>query len=126
MILAGIDPGLLGALAVIDGGGSVLLLADLPVHSIGKANGKLRTELDIHGLAALIKEAQASRVIIEQVTAMPKQGVTSTFRLGYACGASYGLVLALDLPVLCCTPRRWQQHYRIAEQERLIGALGVP
>jgi crossover junction endodeoxyribonuclease RuvC len=52
-------------------------------------------------------------VVIEQVAAMPRQGVTSTFRFGYACGAIYGLVAAMHLPVSFVTPQRWQQHHRI-------------
>jgi crossover junction endodeoxyribonuclease RuvC len=115
MIIAGLDPGTIGAFAIIDDTAEVLGVDDLPGHTVATTTGKLRTELDIHGLGALLREARATRVIIEQVSAMPKQGVTSTFRFGYACGAIYGLVAALGLPVSFVTPQRWQQHHRIGK-----------
>ena len=46
----------------------------------------------------MLREARVNQVVIEQVSAMPKQGVASTFRFGYACGAIYGAVVALGLP----------------------------
>jgi crossover junction endodeoxyribonuclease RuvC len=42
--------------------------------------------------------------VIEQVTAMPKQGVTSMFRFGYSSGGIYGAVVALGLPVSFVRP----------------------
>jgi crossover junction endodeoxyribonuclease RuvC len=113
MIIAGIDPGIVGAYTILDGSGAAIEIGDLPMHTIAKANGKLRTELDLHGLCSLLREARAARAIIEQVSAMPRQGVTSTFRFGHACGAIYGLVVALGLPVVFVTPPRWQRHHRI-------------
>jgi crossover junction endodeoxyribonuclease RuvC len=98
---------------MIDGEGEVIGIGDLPVFAVAKANRKLRTELDIHGLCSLLREAQVNRAVVEQVSAMPKQGVTSTFRFGYAAGSIYGAVAALALPVRFVTPQRWQQYHRI-------------
>jgi crossover junction endodeoxyribonuclease RuvC len=46
---------------------------------------------------------------------MPKQGISSTARFTYACGALYGAVVALGLPVSFVTPQRWQRHHRIGK-----------
>jgi crossover junction endodeoxyribonuclease RuvC len=113
MILCGLDPGLQGAYAIIDDKGAVTGIGDLPTHTVGRANGKLKLELDAHGLHALLREAKVNQVVIEQVSAMPKQGVTSTFRFGYAAGCIYGVVAALGIPVSFVTPQRWQAHHRI-------------
>jgi len=44
---------------------------------------------------------------------MPKQGISSTARFAHACGAIYGAVVAMSLPVIFITPQRWQQYHRI-------------
>jgi len=83
------------------------------VHKVARATRKLKLETDVHGIAAILRRTRPDRVVIEQVSAMPKQGVSSTFRFGYAAGAIYGVVAALDLPRNFVTPQRWQQHHRI-------------
>jgi crossover junction endodeoxyribonuclease RuvC len=113
VILAGLDPGLQGAFAFIDGDGAVIGIGDLPTHIVGKANGKLRIELDLHGFCNVLRECKPDQVTIEQVGPMPKQGISSTARFTYACGAVYGAVVAMGIPVSFVTPQRWQQHHRI-------------
>jgi crossover junction endodeoxyribonuclease RuvC len=113
MFLCGIDPGTVGAFAVVDDTGEVVGIGDLPTHTVARANGRLKVELDSHGFAQLLREARVQRVIIEQVSAMPRQGVSSTFRFGYAAGTVYGVVAALGLPMNFVTPQKWQQHHRI-------------
>jgi crossover junction endodeoxyribonuclease RuvC len=113
MILCGIDPGTVGAYAVINDAVEVLEIDDLPAHTIGKANGKLHTELDLHGFCDVLRKSQPDQVVIEQVGPMPKQGISSTARFAYACGSVYGTVVALGLSVSFVTPQKWQQHHRI-------------
>lgn len=111
MILA-FDPGLTGAFALI--GDGTLLVDDLPVHQAqhGKT-AKTRAELDLHGLRRELDNRLIQHVFMERVAARPGQGVTSMFRFGEACGALYGLMVGLGLPVTFVTPQQWQKHHHI-------------
>jgi crossover junction endodeoxyribonuclease RuvC len=113
MIICGIDPGLNGAVAILDDSGGVSSALDLPVHIVGTARGKRRAELDIHKIAALLRGMLIDHVFIEQVSAMPKQGVTGVFRFGYSAGVLEGIVVTLGLPLTFVRPQAWQRHHGI-------------
>ena len=99
MILIGIDPGLTGAIAILEGK-KVLNIYEMPVMAEGKKNKK---QLNSAQLVALIKEYSNNNddvvVIVEQVNAMPGQGVTSMFNFGQTFGAIKGICAALKLPI---------------------------
>jgi hypothetical protein len=59
MILRGIDPGTVGPFALINDAGKVVGLGDLPTHTVARANGRLKLELDLHSLCQLLREALA-------------------------------------------------------------------
>jgi crossover junction endodeoxyribonuclease RuvC len=113
VIVAGLDPGLSGALAIVDDGG-VVTVDYLPTHQAqhGKA-GKQRNELDLHALRLVLTEHRIGHVFLESVSARPGQGVVSMFRFGYAAGSLYGLVIGLALPVTLVRPQTWQKHHGI-------------
>jgi crossover junction endodeoxyribonuclease RuvC len=114
MIILGIDPGAAtGAWGIIDSTKGVIALSDLPTHKIALSTGRLRVEFDPHGFAQVVRELRPRHAIVEAVHAMPKQGSASTFRLGYAAGAIYGVLATLEIPVTFCTPQRWQGHHHI-------------
>jgi crossover junction endodeoxyribonuclease RuvC len=107
-VIAAIDPGVSGAIAIIDTNGNVIAVEDLPIHLI-RSGRKLRTELDLAGLRAMLTAQPIEHVFIEAVHAMPKQGVVSMFRFGYAAGAIAGLVTGLALPLTLVRPQAWQR-----------------
>jgi crossover junction endodeoxyribonuclease RuvC len=111
MMIAGVDVGLSGAIAVIDGEG-VPKVWDLPVH-ITQRTGNKRAELDVHTLTMILKDAAPDHVVIEAVGPMPKQGISSTSRFMYAAGAIYGAVVALGIAVSFVRPQDWQRHHHI-------------
>jgi crossover junction endodeoxyribonuclease RuvC len=102
----GIDPGITGALAVVDEE-QVLFVDDLPLHHLkhGKA---VKAELDLGGLRELLTGYDYDTVFIEQVAARPGQGVTSMFRFGLVTGQIIGLVAGLAESYSLILPRRWQ------------------
>jgi crossover junction endodeoxyribonuclease RuvC len=107
-MIAGIDPGLSGGIAILDQQGHILLVEDLPTLLI--AHGKTKKpELDLAGLRGLLLAHPLEHVAIEQVAAMPKQGVTGMFRFGFTAGAIGGLVAGLQLPHTLVLPRTWQR-----------------
>ena len=98
MLAAGIDPGLKGAVAILDRD-CVHLAEPLPV---------LHSEIDVGALAALLLDPRPELVVVERQQAMPKQGVASTFRIGRNYGLILGALQTLGLPVLEVRPQQWQ------------------
>lgn len=114
MIVAGIDPGLSGAVAFLDAAsGSVIDIADMPTLMLSRG-GKAKRELDAHALARLIGESVPGHAFIEQVGAMPGQGVSSVFSFGKSYGVVIGILAALGVPMTFVAPAVWKK------------ALGVP
>jgi len=110
-MIAGIDPGLSGGIAIIGEQGTVLLVDDLPVHQVIRGKAK-KAELDVASLRALLLSHPLNHIVIERVSARPRQGVASMFRFGYVSGAIYGLVIGLQLPVSFILPVQWQKVAR--------------
>ena len=99
MKIIGIDPGLSGAIAVLVNN-KVVNIFDMPVMPEGKKN---KRQLNSAQLVTLIKEnirsGEDTSVVVEQVNAMPGQGVTSMFNFGQTFGAIKGVCAALELPI---------------------------
>jgi crossover junction endodeoxyribonuclease RuvC len=103
--ILGIDPGLSGALGFYCSARPDQAAAeDMPV-----AGG----EIDTVTLARRIAQRRPVAAVVERVSAMPKQGVASTFRFGTAYGAVRGVLGALQVPVHLVTPGLWKRHYRL-------------
>jgi len=115
MKVIGIDPGLSGAIAILEGK-RVLKIFDMPVMSEGKKNKK---QLNSAQLVSIIKdnigmtEKEDAAVVVEQVNAMPGQGVTSMFNFGQTFGAIKGVCAALDLPIFFVRPSKWKKYFEL-------------
>jgi crossover junction endodeoxyribonuclease RuvC len=113
MILAGIDPGLSGAVALLDTARPEhVQVFDMPVLALSRG-GKNKRELDAHALARALAQP-IGHAFVEQVGAMPGQGVSSVFAFGRAYGCLLGILAAQGVPMTTVAPRRWKT------------ALGVP
>lgn len=107
----GIDPGLSGALAFYDPAADELKIWDMPTFNV-KVAGKNRRALDITGLANII-DPLAQHVImaaVEEVGAMPKQGVTSSFSFGFAAGCAQMAVAAYFIAMTPVRPAVWKRR----------------
>ena len=113
MILAGIDPGLSGAVAVSMG--RALFVHDMPVM-VFQRSGKNKREVDIGALESLLRDAAPDHVFVEQIWGRPHaEGpgfATAPLLIGY--GIILGIVGALHIPITRVPPQRWKR------------ALGVP
>ena len=118
MKVIGIDPGLSGAIAVIEGN-KVLNILDMPVMSEGKKNKK---QLNSAQLVNIIKQNVSNdeevAVIVEQVNAMPGQGVTSMFNFGQTFGAIKGICAALNLPIFFVRPSKWKKLFGLINSSK--------
>jgi len=105
MIVMSIDPGLSGALAVfID---DVLIdVVDMPTHELTR-NGKAKRQIAAADLARIFTRLDPRHVVVEKVSAMPGQGVTSMFSFGRSLGIIEGIIAAYKIPVTYVTPGVW-------------------
>ena len=113
MRIIGIDPGLSGDIAILYGL-KIFDMFDMPIMSEGKKN---KNQLNSAQLVSIIKSHILSSgdtfVIVEQVSAMPGQGVTSMFNFGQTFGAIKGICASLNLPIFYVRPAKWKKHFEL-------------
>ena len=118
MKVFGIDPGLSGAIAILHKK-KVLNLYEMPVMSEGKKNKK---QLNSAQLVDIIRENSIGDdeivVVVEQVNAMPGQGVTSMFNFGQTFGAIKGVCAALNLPIFFVRPSKWKKYFELINSSK--------
>ena len=113
MKIIGIDPGLSGAIAVLENN-KVLNIFDIPVMSEGKKNKRqLNSALLVNLLKDNVRDGEDVAIIVEQVNAMPGQGVTSMFNFGQTFGAIKGICAALEFPIYFVRPSKMEKTLRI-------------
>lgn len=108
MIYLGIDPGLDGALAAIVPDG--LEVYDTPTYRDEKGKRRYSTARMSKVLASL-KERGLMFATIEAVHAMPGQGVTSMFSMGYGLGLWHALFVAHEIAWDAVSPQRWKKAF---------------
>tara|TARA_B100000963_G_scaffold248538_1_gene217641 strand:- start:1 stop:492 length:492 start_codon:yes stop_codon:yes gene_type:complete len=118
MKIIGIDPGLSGAIAILKNN-KVLNIFDVPVMSEGKKNKRqLNSALLVSLLRDNIDNNEEVAVVVEQVNAMPGQGVTSMFNFGQTFGAIKGICAALNLPIFFVRPSKWKKHFELINSSK--------
>lgn len=115
--ILGIDPGASGAIAFY----FPVAPDRIRVEDVPTAAG----EIDVATLCDIIRVMGPNLAIIEQVGAMPKQGVSSTFKFGMAYGAVRACTAALGIPTHLVTPGRWKKHYRLDSDKEKARALAL-
>ena len=118
MRVIGIDPGLSGAIAVLEDK-KVLSIFEMPVMSEGKKNKRqLNSALLVNIIKQNMKKNEEIVVVVEQVNAMPGQGVTSMFNFGQTFGAIKGVCAALGLPIYFVRPSKWKKHFELINSSK--------
>lgn len=127
-LFIGIDPGINGAIAVIDIKNDTVELFEVPTFKVNaptKANkNRKKSEYDKLGMAALFKPYARRNVSItmEQVHAMPGQGVTSMFNFGRGVGLWEGVIAGFGWEPNFVTPQTWKKEYG----DRLFKSIKKP
>ena len=118
MRIIGIDPGLSGGIAILDNL-KIFDIYDMPTMSEGKKN---KNQLNSAQLVNIIKKNIISNgdtfLIVEQVSAMPGQGVTSMFNFGQTFGSIKGICAALNLPIFFVRPAKWKKHFDLINSSK--------
>ena len=118
MRIIGIDPGLSGGIAILDDN-KVIELFDMPVMPDGKKNKRqLNSALLAKMIKDNIKNLEDTVMVVEQVNAMPVQGVTSMFNFGQTFGAIKGICAALGLPIFFVRPAKWKKHFELINSSK--------
>lgn len=116
MITLGIDPGLTGALALLDADGAPELVADLPVIRDGRLSW-----IDGRALQSMLLDAlqgRQGRAVAERVSAIPRQGVASSFAFGVVMGSLLSVLQTLQLPLELVTAAQWKRALGLSSDKR--------
>ena len=118
MIIIGIDPGISGAISITENK-KILEIYDTPTMIDGKKNKK---QINSAQVTNIIKESLNKDkdvvVVVEQVNAMPGQGVTSMFNFGQSFGVIKGICAALSLPIYFVRPTKWKKHFNLIKTNK--------
>jgi crossover junction endodeoxyribonuclease RuvC len=118
MRIIGIDPGLSGAIAILEDN-KIKELFDMPVMPDGKKNKRqLNNALLVKLIKDNIKNLENTVMVVEQVNAMPGQGVTSMFNFGQTFGAIKGICAALGLPIFFVRPAKWKKYFELINSSK--------
>ncbi len=120
MLIIGIDPGISGSICFFDNG-KILDVIEMPTMTDGKKNKRQVNGAQIYNeiLKRINKNDEPNiRVIIEQVSAMPGQGVTSMFNFGQSFGILKGICSAMQLPMYFVRPAKWKKYYGLINSEK--------
>ena len=113
MIIIGIDPGLSGAISIVQNK-KIIEIFDMPTMIDGKKN---KRQVNGSQVANIIKKisnpAKEIIVVVEHVNAMPGQGVTSMFNFGQSFGVIKGICSALSLPIYFVRPTKWKKYFNL-------------
>ena len=120
MLIIGIDPGISGSICFFKDG-KILDVIEMPTMTEGKKNKKQVNGSQIYNeILKRINKLETSdiRVIVEQVSAMPGQGVTSMFNFGQSFGILKGICSAMQLPIYFVRPAKWKKYFNLINSEK--------
>ena len=120
MLIIGIDPGISGSICFLDNG-KILDVIEMPIMTDGKKNKKQVNGSQVYNeITERIKQFEKNqiRVVIEHVSAMPGQGVTSMFNFGQSFGILKGICTAMQLPMYFVRPAKWKKYFNLLNSEK--------
>jgi crossover junction endodeoxyribonuclease RuvC len=126
MITIGVDPGLSGAIGILNEGRYVDVV-DMPI--VSKGSGSVKNEVDPIGLIKILRNyAPADEyvmAVLERVNAMPGQGVSSVFSLGDSFGCARSAIAACRFEMTYIAPTQWKKHFKLTSDKEMSRALAI-
>ena len=120
MLIIGIDPGISGSICFFQDG-KIIDVVEMPTMTEGKKNKKQVNGSQIFNeISEKIKKLDKKeiKVVIEQVSAMPGQGVTSMFNFGQSFGILKGICSAMQLSMYFVRPAKWKKYFNLINSEK--------
>ena len=123
MLIYGVDPGFTGAVSIYDTELNSLIVHDIPV--IKSPKGK--TLINLPKLLSILGNGQnrLSLAAFELVSAMPNQGVSSTFRFGQGFGQLEMALVASALPLKYVRPQQWKKYFGLTKDKNQSRELAM-
>ena len=119
MLIIGIDPGISGSICFFEDG-KIVDVIEMPTMTEGKKNKRQVNGAQIYN--EILKKTNNTknnvRIVIEQVSAMPGQGVTSMFNFGQSFGILKGICSAMQLPMYFVRPAKWKKYFGLINSEK--------
>ena len=118
MKIFGIDPGVSGAICVLKEG-KILEVYEMPTMIDGKKNKRQVNGAEVTNIFLKdLNNEDKAKVVVEHVTAMPGQGVTSMFNFGQSFGVLKGICAALKLPIYFVRPVKWKKYFNLIKTNK--------
>ena len=120
MLIIGIDPGISGSICFFQDG-KIVDVIEMPTMTEGKKNKKQVNSSQIFNeISVRINKLDKTdiKVVVEQVSAMPGQGVTSMFNFGQSFGILKGICSAMQLPMYFVRPAKWKKYFNLINSEK--------
>ena len=118
MIIFGIDPGVSGAISVLENK-KIIDVIEMPTMIDGKKNKKQVNGSQVTSIIKKnLKVDKDVIVVVEHVNAMPGQGVTSMFNFGQSFGVIKGICSALSLPIYFVRPTKWKKYFNLIKTNK--------
>ena len=118
MIIIGIDPGINGAISIIENK-KIIEVYDTPTMIDGKKNKRQINGAQVTNIFKERLNGEKEVVVgVEHVNAMPGQGVTSMFNFGQSFGVIKGICAALNLPIYFVRPAKWKKHFNLIKTNK--------
>ena len=118
MIIIGIDPGITGAICILENR-KVVEVYDIPTMIDGKKNKRQVNGAQVTNIIReRLNENKEVVAVVEHVNAMPGQGVTSMFNFGQSFGVIKGICSALSIPIYFVRPTKWKKHFNLIKTNK--------
>ena len=118
-MILGIDPGLDGGIALLEGN-AIALLETIPTEPKG---GFIKRQVDAQKLSNILRVYPISVCYLERVASRPGQGVGSVFSFGDTYGCIRGVLGALNIPTYTIAPQTWKKELKISSKEDSLKAI---
>jgi crossover junction endodeoxyribonuclease RuvC len=115
VVIMGVDPGAVSAAWAVLAGG-LAYCDDVPVA------GRM---IDAPGFSRVVLKHQPGVAVVEKVAAMPKDGVSSSFRFGQGLGILQGVLAASGIEIVEVTPGMWKKYFRLGPDKELARAFAI-
>ena len=110
-MILGVDPGITGALAVVDSEGELVDYLLMPTRMDGQ-----KKMINVKAVISWLEYLPVERAVLERVHARSGQGVSSMFSFGRAYGVAEAILQAIDIEFERVIPQRWKGHFSLMLQ----------
>jgi crossover junction endodeoxyribonuclease RuvC len=116
-LLLGVDVGVRGGLAIVavNNGAAPQLIDAIDIPTIGEG---AKERVDVTAIRAWLTTHKPQHAYVERAQAMPKQGVSSSFKYGRAVGAIEAAIVCCEIPLTVVEPNAWKKFYHLRGKDK--------